>query len=65
VSPHDVAVALLDGPLDDARFRKVKRHLAQRPTAPRDFFEALDELANIETVKRIRDGMARVGVEPV
>jgi hypothetical protein len=65
MSPHDVALALLSGPLDDERFRKVKRHLSRTPTAARDFFAALDDMANADTVKRVRDGMARVGVEPV
>lgn len=63
MSPHDVAVALLGGPLDERRFRKVKRHLVQKPTNVREFFEALDDIANAETVKRIREGLARVGVE--
>jgi hypothetical protein len=65
VTPHDVAVALLSGSLDETRYRKVKRHLSRKPTDARDFFAALDAIAQPETVKQIRNGMARVGVEPV
>jgi anti-sigma factor RsiW len=63
VSPYDVAVALLAGPLEDRRFRKVTRHLAQKPAAAREFFEALESMTTSQNVSRIREGLARAGVE--
>lgn len=63
MTPEAVVVALLDGPLDETRFRKAKRHL-RTSTDAREFFAALDQIANAETVTRVREGLARVGVEP-
>ena len=63
MTPHEVAVALLAGPLDASRFRKTKRHLRQE-TDVRAFFDALQAMTDAETCKRVREGLQREGVTP-
>jgi hypothetical protein len=60
VTPQRVAAGLLAGPLTDARFRKVKRHLPDEADVYRLLY-VLEGMCDGDTQARIRAGLIRVG----
>ena len=63
MTPHELAKAVLWGPFDERRARKVRRHV-QNGRAVRELLDAIAAQRDAATAERVREVLARVGVTP-